>query len=425
MLKQSTSVLILGGGPAGLTLAWFLGRENIETHILEKSSEAGGLASSRRVGGYTFDRSGHLFHTTRRDILDWIRRRLHVKLDSIRRRSVCWVDGKFIPYPYQQNLFHLDADRIRDALRGYWVGRQSRPPVNFKEWIRSHYGAGIARLFMDPYNRKVWNMDLSKLDTDWVSRFLPSFDSAAILRSAFVEQKPDWGYNAVFYYPRRGGSGAIVKPLVDAAVDKMTLDASVCRIDLRRRRVWLTDGTEWSYERLVSTIPLPEFLSLSGISGSNLLRASGVAVFNVGVNTPSLVDFHWCYVPQKEIPFYRFGVYSNFSPTAAPRNHSSLYVECSARPNRLGRYSFDDVCRHLLRLRLIPSKKSVDVVERIDIPHAYPVPCIGLAQYRNRLRRHLRKYRVELIGRTGSWSYMSVADVMTEAIDLARRMSGR
>ncbi|MBI4178118.1 FAD-dependent oxidoreductase [bacterium] len=420
-MTSTVPVLILGGGPAGLSLAMYLRDRGIESRVIEKSSTAGGLARSFRVGPYTFDHSGHLLHTSRKEVLDLVQKRLKVGLNRIERRSVCYVEDKFIPFPYQQNLFYLKPETIREALRGFFR-RKIKNPRNFLEWLEASCGSGIGRQFLYPYNRKLWNTDLSRMSADWVPRFLPSSDAREILKSAFYREKEPWGYNTVFYYPTRGGIGTIGGRLADQVSDRTILNARIRKIDLVKRLVHLADGSVWRYDRLVSTIPLPEFLKFAGLPPSPLLRSTGVSVFNVGLRREFPHDFHWCYVPEAHIPFYRFGVYSNISRRAAPRGHSALYIECAAPPDRLGRFRFSSVLRSLQKLRLIRSARDVDVVHRLDLRYAYPVPLLGLAAYRERLARRLGKQGVTLMGRFGAWTYVAISDVMVEARELAARL---
>ncbi len=418
---NATDVLILGAGPAGLSLSLFLNDRNVDSRILEKSSSTGGLARSIRVGPYTFDHSGHLLHTQKPEVLDLVRKRLRVRLDRIDRRSVCWAGRTFIPFPYQQNLFYLNPETVRESLVGFFRRPRLRSPRNFFEWLRASYGDGVGRQFLYPYNTKLWNVPLNRMDIDWVPRFLPASGAREMLKSAFRRETDAWGYNAVFYYPSRGGIGTIGDRLARAVQSKTLLEARITRIDLRARRVTLENGETWRYERLVSTIPLPEFLRLAGLPASPFLRSTGVTVFNVGIRGAFPHPFHWCYVPGPSIPFYRFGVYSNISSRAAPPGHSSLYIECAAPPGRLGRFRFSDVARHLGRMSLIRSGQ-VDTVQRLDLSCAYPVPLLGLRRYRDRLVRFLDKKNVRLLGRFGAWRYVAISDVIVEAKEMAEKL---
>lgn len=420
---KSTEVLILGAGPAGLSLSLFLRDLGVESFVIEKAAHAGGLAKSFKIGGYTFDHSGHLLHTNNPEVLSLVQRRLGVRLDKIERKSVCRVDGQFVPYPFQQNLFYLSREKTRAALVGFFK-RDLRPPGNFREWIHTSSGDGIGRQFLYPYNAKLWNVDLKKMDVDWVPRFLPDTGPREILKSAFSREKDPWGYNAIFYYPTYGGIGTIGDRLAGKVLGQTRLNARIERIDLRRKRVNLQSGEIWSYDKLVSTIPLPEFLRLSGYPPSPRLLSTGVSVFNVGIRDVFPHDFHWCYVPDPAIPFYRFGVYSNISRRAAPPGHSALYIECAAPPRRLSKFRFSAVRSHLARLGLIRNSKRVEVVHRLDLRYAYPIPLIGLAKFRAGLQARLRRRGVELLGRFGAWRYVAISDVMVEAKNLAGRLAG-
>jgi protoporphyrinogen oxidase len=55
-------IIILGAGLSGLSAAWHLQKKGIDCKVFEKEKEVGGLCSSSKIKGFTFDRSGHLLH---------------------------------------------------------------------------------------------------------------------------------------------------------------------------------------------------------------------------------------------------------------------------------------------------------------------------------------------------------------------------
>ena len=59
--------IVLGGGPSGMSVAWFLSQKNWNIKLIEKQNFVGGLGSSRQKfikGKEIFLDSGpHIFHT--------------------------------------------------------------------------------------------------------------------------------------------------------------------------------------------------------------------------------------------------------------------------------------------------------------------------------------------------------------------------
>ena len=74
-MTQKQSVVIIGGGPAGLTAAWELakdgGSENYDVTVLEAPREFGGLSRPVKHAGHRMDIGGHRFFSKDERIMDW------------------------------------------------------------------------------------------------------------------------------------------------------------------------------------------------------------------------------------------------------------------------------------------------------------------------------------------------------------------
>lgn len=60
---QDKPVVIIGGGPAGLTAGYELGKHGIKSVVLEQSDRVGGISRTETYKGYRFDIGGHRFFT--------------------------------------------------------------------------------------------------------------------------------------------------------------------------------------------------------------------------------------------------------------------------------------------------------------------------------------------------------------------------
>ena len=57
---MKTKVVILGGGIAGLSAAFFLRKYGVKNLIIEKNKQLGGLLDNIKIKGFTFDNFVHL-----------------------------------------------------------------------------------------------------------------------------------------------------------------------------------------------------------------------------------------------------------------------------------------------------------------------------------------------------------------------------
>jgi protoporphyrinogen oxidase len=62
-MADERRVVIVGGGPAGLTAAYALMKAGVAAVVLEKEGQVGGHARTLERDGFLFDIGGHRFFT--------------------------------------------------------------------------------------------------------------------------------------------------------------------------------------------------------------------------------------------------------------------------------------------------------------------------------------------------------------------------
>ncbi len=424
--------LIIGGGLAGLSAGWHLGRA---ATLLEASATVGGLCRSYRHEGYTFDISGHLLHFRRPDIRRFVAARLPGALARHRRRAFVHFQGLLVHYPFQAHLFELPP-RVRDeCLRGFLeaVGRKeagAATPGDFEGWLRHHFGEGIVKHFLGPYNRKMWRVPLRRIDPAWATWAIPVPTPAQVRASGSPGVDLRLGYNPLFYYPRSGGVGVLARALARGNM-RLHLDEKVVGIDLGRRRAETLSGRSWEFDRLVSTMPLPELLRLTrGLSpamaaAAERLRCVSICVANIGLARPAAHKAHWFYFPEPAYPFYRVGLTTNVAPAMAPPGCHILSVEATLPlGGRTGcRERWGGIRRGLERAGLLGRGEEPAVVDFVHVPYAYVLYDRDRAKLLPGILRELESRGVHSIGRYGAWEYGTMEDALWQGAETARRIS--
>jgi protoporphyrinogen oxidase len=433
---METDVLILGAGLAGLSCAWHLGGRR-DYVLVEKEPAPGGLARSRLRDGFTFDVTGHWFHSGEGEIASLVDSLLPEPLVLHRRRTGIHMCGVYLPYPFQANLAALPPHVKAECLLGFIAARFGPPraaPDTFDDWIRAHLGDGIADHFMVPYNTKVWTVPPREMGGEWCRRFVPVPDVAQVVRGAVDRAQEGIGYHATFKYPARGGIGALPAAFAAHLPQPPWCGVAATGVDLDAGRAHLSDGREVHFRRLVSTIPLRDLVAILAEppaavrDAGGKLRANRVTYYNLGVRdrtrdeTKAHRRLHWIYFPEARPVFYRVGAASQVEPALAPPGTRSLCAEVAHQDDVDVDATRDAVMDGLVACDLIDSRDDVLFADAHEIAPAYVIPDADFAPARNTLLEYFSSRGVHLAGRYGRWDYTSMSDAIADGRDTARSL---
>jgi protoporphyrinogen oxidase len=441
---ERAKVAILGAGPTGLGAAnrlHELGLSNFT--VFEKEDRAGGLAASITDGnGFTWDIGGHVqfshyayFDDLLDDLLgsDWFYHQ---------RESWVWMRNVFIPYPFQNNIRYLPQHEMEECLEGVKraVGHTNGEPTNFEEWIYTHFGDGIARHFLLPYNFKVWAYPPQDLGFRWVGERVAPLDLNRILNN-IREARDDvsWGPNHTFRYPMHGGTGETWRRLANRfAPAQMRFRKTLCQLDSRAKILRFSDGTSESYDILISSIPLDILIGLSDLQHMipvvKRLRHSAVHVIGIGLRgtpPPHLKTKCWMYFPEDSSPYYRATVLSNYSCNVVPDpgKYWSLMVEISESPVKAVNHEriLDSVINGMLATRLIDSQNDIVDTWHYVAQHGYPTPSLERDDVLEQVLPELADLQIFSRGRFGAWKYeVSNQDhSLMQGVELIDWLAGR
>jgi protoporphyrinogen oxidase len=133
-----------------------------------------------------------------------------------------------------------------------------------------------------------------------------------------------------------------------------------------------------------------------------------------------LKGIHWIYIPDRSIPFYRVGFYSNISPGTCAVGRHSLYVEVGVDGEHIDRAELingiqPQVFKALSKLGWLDPDSVIcttTLVIRCAYAHLTSERDALLAEITGRLGER----GIRLIGRYGQWDYMSMEDCIVSAI---------
>ncbi|MCX5795120.1 MAG: FAD-dependent oxidoreductase [Elusimicrobia bacterium] len=419
-------VAIIGAGPAGLGAAFRLKELGHEDFVIyESSAFVGGLAASAVDDkGFTWDIGGHVqfshyayFDRVMDSVLaadEWLHHQ---------RESWVWIRGRFVPYPFQYNIRRLPQEELDRCLRGLEELHRhpfQGTPAHFGEWVLATFGAGMADLFMTPYNLKVWAYPLAELSYGWVGERVAVTDLGRVRENIRIgKDDTGWGPNNTFRFPRRGGTGAIWTRVADRiGADRIRLQTPVSAVRAARKELVLGSGARESFDAILNTSPLDRFapmvedLSPEVREAASGLRHSGAHIVGVGLRgkpRAELAPKCWMYFPEDDCPFYRVTVFSNYSPENVPDigKYWSLMAETSESPRKPVRPDsvVEETVRGLLATGLIESRGQIESLWTRHAPYGYPTPSLGRDAILDRVHPALEALGISSRGRFGAWKY--------------------
>lgn len=425
-MRDPGRVVIIGAGPTGLAAGHRLHElGHNELIILDGRNLPGGLATSYLdPRGFTWDVGGHVQFSHYESYDRLLEKAVQGEWIEHRRSAWIWFKNRFIPYPFQNNLGHLDEEdrhRCLQGLEAAIAARSDGEPRNFREWIDRTFGTPIADLVLAPLNLKTWGYPLEWLGTSWVSDRVAVPDIERIRESIRSGQADDrWGPNQVFRYPKRGGTGAIWKGVAGLMPEEhLRLGGyDVVAVDASPRAVVCGNGSIHPWDTLISTMPLDALCrSISDLPtpcrrAAEALRHSSIHVIGIGLRDgrPSALDQKsWMYFPMGSSPYFRATVFSNYSPFLVPEEpgHWSLMCEVCESPFRpVERETVvAEVIRALGEDGLIPVDARIVSTWYHREEYGYPTPTVGRDEALGAVMFELEKRNIFSRGRFGGWKY--------------------
>ncbi len=137
--------------------------------------------------------------------------------------------------------------------------------VSFPDWAEAVFGNGLARHFMRHYNLRGLGTpagdDEQRVDRRAGERRRPQ---ACANQPSSGTGRGQLGPSNTFKYPLHGGTGGLFERFVPHIREYPRLNRALLQVDTEARRLRFADGSDDTYDLLITTLPIPELLRMLG-----------------------------------------------------------------------------------------------------------------------------------------------------------------
>ena len=436
-MDAKTHITILGGGPAGLAVAFYAKKEKLSFTLYEAASEIGGNCRTFRHGEFLYDSGAHRFHAVLPDVTREVLNLMGDDMQEVRAPSQVHIAGKLVNFPLAPfNVARsLGTGVFVRAARDLLVAklRHARHAQDFEAMACRRYGRTIAELFLLSYSEKLWGVPCKLLSPAVAGRRLQGLNLQTLLTEMVFGSQRAKHMDGAFFYPRLGYGTIMQRLSENAGLQHIHTGAEVTRLRHDRQRVVeieINHRQRVAVRDVAVTLPLGELLEMLDPSPPAPLLALGrrlrfrnlvlVAVFQ---NQPSVTPNASVYFPEARFPFTRVTIPRNRSALMAPQGRTSLVAELPCwTEDKLWRASDEEVSRRVLaaleEIRWVrPEAVIGTAVHRLSC--AYPVLDTESETAAARIAEYLATFQnIRITGRNALFAYTHLHDQLQSGREL-------
>lgn len=448
-------VVIIGGGPAGLTAAYELSKAGRKTIVLEKDDIVGGIARTVNYKGYRFDIGGHRFFTKVKAVEDVWEEVLGDNFVERKRLSRIYYNSRFFYYPFKVTnaVFGLGVWNSFMIVVSYLKARAfpDLPEETFDKWVSNRFGKRLYELFFKTYTEKVWGIPCTEISAEWAAQRIKGLSLLEALKNALLQNKNRSPEDVIktlidsFHYPRLG-PGMMWETVAEKITrdgGELVMNADVCRIhvsDGHVESITVRNGvveSELGGSHFISSMPVRELIGSIDppppddvVKAANDLKYRDFLTVSLIIDTPSLFPDNWIYIHDPGVKLGRIQNFKNWSEEMVPdANKTCLGLEYFCfEGDGLWTMSDADLIelgkRELGMIGLCDPSLVVDGTV-VRMPKAYPVYDSTYRESLATIRGYLSGIgNLQLVGRNGMHKYNNQDHSMLTAMLAARNILG-
>jgi protoporphyrinogen oxidase len=349
-----TKVAIIGAGPAGLTAAYLLSKNEVEVTVLEADPVyVGGISRTATYKDFHFDIGGHRFFSKCKAVEDFWTEILPNDMLERPRSSRIFYGGKFFAYPLKpfEALVKLGIFKSMLCVLSWFKARlfPVRDPRNFEDWVSNQFGRRLFNTFFKSYTEKVWGMSCREISADWAAQRIKGLSLGSAIKNALFPQRQPKDRTKViktlinsFRYPRRGPGmmweACAEKTKAMGGQIEMSCKVTGCSYD-EAASTWTVqfkngNGATQTLEaeHVISSAPMRELVrglapkvSERALHAAESLRYRDFLTVMLILKDRQKFDDNWIYIHDPSVKVGRIQNFRSWSPEMVPDPDKACY----------------------------------------------------------------------------------------------------
>ena len=436
------SVVVIGGGVAGVVSALLAVHKGYRVTVVERSGQCGGLLSSfRDSAGNEFDYGTHLLRDTGIKELDDL---LFKDLDETNWQRLPYLKAgsyfnkQFYPHsPYLNASFLpkvIYTDGLMEILHSFPSADHHN---NAHDYLSDYFGRIFTEHIFSPILTKFFGTNLHQLapnahklfGLDRIIAFSPEISRevklSAMFDSKFSFHNSHEGRSGLNnYYPVRGGIGQWINNLVDKLSSLNATILTNCHIQSihvegnRIKYIALSNGFQVGADTIIWTINPLILLNLGHFCFRLArMRFRQASLYYYIFDKPFNTDVYFCVCFDSAFKTFRTTFYSNLRSDPAEKEVYSCCVEV-LNDRESEAPSLEDIFDELKRMNMINASTKAVFSERKVSKPGFPVLTTNIAKESAELARYLYEQleNIILLGKASGRVFFT-DDVLVDAYE--------